>query len=64
MTTIITRILKSGRIRATASNWSFVAQWDPSITVSANHLRAAQALAARMGVDGVWHQGTLPQPTQ
>lgn len=62
---IVTKFLgptnsRPARIKATAAAGSHTMPWDYSLNADANHQKAARLLVEKLGWDGEWTAGGLP----
>ena len=51
---------RDARIKASASAKSIWVPWDHAFNVEVNHALACSVLVNKLGWDGKWHQGSLP----
>lgn len=54
---------KGSRIIVKCQATRITVAWDDALGVDENHLRAAERLARKLGWDGTWHGGSLPDGT-
>lgn len=51
---------RPGRVKATAAVGSVVLEWDNALSIDANHMAAAKALAEKMEWRASWYGGGMP----
>jgi hypothetical protein len=56
--------VKGSRCKAWAQAGSVLLAWDDALNSEQNHVRAAEALAAKFHWFGAWHMGALPEPAR
>ena len=50
---------RGARVKATAEAGSVMLRWDDALGIYDNHVKACEALIARLRWDGVWYGGAM-----